>query len=170
MQTELYPIDGPWPGHLAIAPRPRGGDWLEDEIRAWRRSGIDVVLSLLTREEETELGLTEEAELSRSNGMEFVSFPILDRGVPPSREGVAKQVTDLAEKLRRGKNVAVHCRQGIGRAALVAIGLLISAGIAPDDSIRRVGSARGCSVPETSDQRRWIADFGESIVTGPPEE
>jgi hypothetical protein len=59
MRTELYPIDGPWPGHLAIAPRPRGGDWLEDEIRAWRRSGVDVVLSLLSREEEAEQPLLE---------------------------------------------------------------------------------------------------------------
>jgi protein-tyrosine phosphatase len=164
MRTELYPIDGPWPGHLAIAPRPRGGDWLEDEIRAWRRSGIDVVLSLLTREEEAELGLTEEAEFSRANSIEFVSFPILDRGVPSSREVFAKQVTDLAEQLRRGKSVAVHCRQGIGRAALVAIGLLISAGVEWDEAIRRVGSARGCSVPETPDQRQWVADFGKSIA------
>ena len=26
----------------------RGGDWLEDEIQSWRRSGVDVALSLLT--------------------------------------------------------------------------------------------------------------------------
>ena len=36
MHTELYWIPGPWLGRLAIMPRPRGGDWLEDEIRSWR--------------------------------------------------------------------------------------------------------------------------------------
>jgi hypothetical protein len=47
MRTELYWVEGPWSGRLAIMPRPRGGDWLEEEIQSWRRSGIDVVVSLL---------------------------------------------------------------------------------------------------------------------------
>src|SRR5256885_568555 len=80
MRTELTWIEGPWPGRLAIMPRPRGGDWLEDEIQSWRQSGVDVIISLLTREEQTELSLADEEELCRANGMEFVSFPIVDRG------------------------------------------------------------------------------------------
>jgi hypothetical protein len=43
MRTELYWIERPWRGRLAIMPRPRGGDWLDDEIQSWRRSGVDVV-------------------------------------------------------------------------------------------------------------------------------
>ena len=38
--TKLYWISGPWAGKLAIAARPRGGDWLEDEIRDWKNGGI----------------------------------------------------------------------------------------------------------------------------------
>jgi hypothetical protein len=52
MWTEFYWVDGPWPGKLALASRPRGGDWLEDEMAGWRRTGIDTMLSLLTPEEE----------------------------------------------------------------------------------------------------------------------
>jgi len=48
MGTELYWVGGPWPGKLALASRPRGGDWVEDEMADWRRAGIDTVLSLLT--------------------------------------------------------------------------------------------------------------------------
>ena len=51
MTTKLYWIEGPWPGRLAILPRPRGGEWLEDEVQLWQQSGLDVVLSLLTHEE-----------------------------------------------------------------------------------------------------------------------
>src|SRR3954449_8644872 len=80
MRTELYWIEGPWPGRLAIMPRPRGGDWLEDEIQSWRRSGVDVVVSLLTREEIADLSLADEGELCRSNGIQFFSFAITDRG------------------------------------------------------------------------------------------
>src|SRR5438445_5914218 len=51
MRTELFWIKGPWPGRLAIMPRPRDGDWLENEIQSWRRSGVDVVFSLLMADE-----------------------------------------------------------------------------------------------------------------------
>jgi protein-tyrosine phosphatase len=168
MRTELYWIEGPWRGRLAIMPRPRGGDWLEDEIQSWRRAGVDMVVSLLTREEQSELNLSDEESLCRANSIEFVSFPIVDRGVPSSAETFSEQVIKLAEQLANGRNIAVHCRQGIGRAALVAICLLAVSGIAPTAAIERVGKARGCPVPETSEQRRWIMDFATSLVTGIP--
>ena len=166
MRTDLYWIDGPWRGRLAIMPRPRGGDWLEDEIQSWRRSGVNVIVSLLTREEQTELNLSDEAALCRANGIEFVSFPIVDRSVPSSAEAFSEQVIKLAEQLANGQNIAVHCRQGIGRAALVAICLLIVSGMEPAAAIERVGTARGCSVPETPEQRRWITDFAKSLAMG----
>ena len=33
MGTKLYWVDGPWLGKLALAARPRGGDWLCDELK-----------------------------------------------------------------------------------------------------------------------------------------
>ncbi len=167
MRTELFWIEGPDPGRLAIMPRPRGGDWLEDEIQSWRRSGVDVVVSLLTHEEQLELNLLDEEALCRAIGIEFVSFPIVDRSVPSSFEAFSELILKLAEELTNGKNFAVHCRQGIGRAALVAICVLILSGLDPVVAIERVSAARGCSVPETPEQRRWIADFTQSLATGP---
>jgi protein-tyrosine phosphatase len=166
MRTELYWIEGPWPGRLAIMPRPRGGDWLEDEIQSWRQSGVDVVVSLLTREEQSELSLADEEVLCRANGIEFVSFPIVDRGIPSSYEAFWDLVFKSAQQLANGKNIAVHCRQGIGRAALVVICLLVFSGVEPAAAVERVGTARGCSVPETPEQRRWIADFGLRAYAG----
>lgn len=154
MRTELYWVHGTWPGRLAIMPRPRGGDWLEDEVRAWRDAGVDVVVSLLEREEVTDLDLTKEEELSRANRIEFLSLPIADRGVPKSREAVSELLTKLTAYLRAGKNVAVHCRQGIGRAALIAVSLLTRLGVDPETAIEHVGTARGRPVPETAEQRQ----------------
>jgi protein-tyrosine phosphatase len=168
MRTELFWIEGPWVGRLAIMPRPRGGDWLEDEIRSWRRSRVDVVLSLLTPDELTELNLVDEKKLCQANGIEFLSFPIIDRAVPSSMEDFSHLVTALAGQLANGKNIAVHCRQGIGRSALVVVCLLILSGVERATAIDRVSSARGCSVPETPEQRRWIADFAKSLVTQLP--
>jgi protein-tyrosine phosphatase len=167
MRTELYWIAGPWLGRLAIMPRPRGGDWLEDEIQSRRGSGVDVVVSLLTHEEQTELNLSNEEALCRANGIEFVSFPIVDRGVPSSSEAFSEQVIKLTEQLSKGKNIAIHCRQGIGRAGLVAICILILSGLESTAAIERVSTARGFTVPETPEQRRWIEDFARSLVTVP---
>ncbi len=51
MKAELFWISGRWHGKLAIASSPRGGDWLQDEAAAWRRAGLDVVVSLLEEED-----------------------------------------------------------------------------------------------------------------------
>lgn len=48
MKAELFWIDGPWQGRLAVMPRPRGGDWLEDEIVSLNKMGISVLVSTLT--------------------------------------------------------------------------------------------------------------------------
>ncbi len=140
MRTELYWVEGPWPGHLAIAPRPRGGDWLDDEIRLWRRAGVDVVLSLLTPDEIADLNLTNEEELSGADGLDFISFPVGDRSVPSSTQAVLALVTKLVEKLADGKSIAIHCRQGIGRAALIAICLLVFSGVKAGEAVQRVST------------------------------
>jgi protein-tyrosine phosphatase len=161
---DLYWLPGPWAGRLAIMPRPRGGDWLEDEVRAWRRIGIDVVVSLLTDDEVADLGLAEEEALCRANGINFLSFPIIDRSVPASKEGFTDFIRRLADRLGEGKNIAVHCRQGIGRAGVAAICLFIESGIDMETAIERVGAVRGCNVPETSEQRLWIAEVAKSLM------
>ncbi len=162
MRTEPYWIDGPWPGRLAIAPRPRGDDWLVDEVRAWHRAGIDTVVSLLTTAEERELGLVAEGEACRAAEIEFRSFPIVDRSVPTSVNEFSDLIAELGERLAGGGNILVHCRQGVGRAGLLAIALLVAAGQELESAIARVGRARGCVVPDTPVQRRWLETYENS--------
>ena len=163
MRTELFWINGPWQGRLAIMPRPRGGDWLEDEIQAWHRSGVEIVVSLLTPDEQDELRLVDEKSLCKANDIEFISFPIVDRSVPDSMDAFSDLVAMLGARLTNGKNIAVHCRQGIGRAALVAICLLIATGVDEDNAISQVAVARGCSVPETTEQEEWLGNFAMRV-------
>ena len=157
--AEVYWIPGPWRGHLGIVPRPRGGDWLADEIRSWRAAGLNVVTSLLTPGEVAELDLQEEAELARAAGVEFHAFPIPDLGVPRSRSDFFWLVSELEQALKDGENVAVHCRQGIGRSSLVAASLLVSAGEDPNESFRRIAEVRGRPVPETPEQAEWVSQM-----------
>jgi protein-tyrosine phosphatase len=159
MSTELHWVNGPWKGKLAIAPRPRGGDWLEDEIAAWRRMGITTVVSLLTREEECELGLIEETAVARSLGLNFLSLPIPDREVPASESEVTAMLARLHENLANGHSAVIHCRQGVGRAGLLAACMLVFEGEPPLEAIQAVSQARGVEVPETPGQREWILKY-----------
>ena len=71
MNPDLFWIPGPWRGRMAVATRPRGGDWLEDETDGWRRAGLEVVVSLLEEDEAAQLELTNEAAVARSKGIQL---------------------------------------------------------------------------------------------------
>lgn len=139
-----------------MIPRPRGGDWLADEAESWRRDGVDVVVSLLESDEAAQLDLLDESDAAAANGIQFIAFPIPDRGVPASISAALALVSEITGVLEEGKSVAVHCRQSIGRAGLIAAGVLIAAGATPQQAVETVGSARGVTVPETSEQREWL--------------
>lgn len=159
MSADPYWITGPWSGNLGLAARPRGGDWLEAELAAWKRSGIDAIVSLLTPDEEQELELTHEGSQARAMGMTFLSLPIRDRQVPGPATDVNSTLQRVDALLCSGRNVLVHCRQGIGRTGLVASALLINKGTDPASAVKLVSAARGVPVPETSEQRQWIEQF-----------
>ena len=163
MRADLFWIPGPWRGRLAIAARPRGGDWLDDEATAWRGAGIDVVVSLLEDDEAAQLDLVNERQASEGRAMSFVSFPIPDRGLPASTEAAIEVIGHIAAQLEAGKNVAVHCRQGVGRSSLIAAGVLINSGLQAEKAIETVSSARGVVVPETLEQRRWIEQLASCV-------
>ncbi len=145
MQAKVYWVAGPWRGRLGILPRPRGGDWLKDETAAWRAAGVDMVVSLLEAEEEGEMILEGEAAAASASGIEFRTLPIPDRGVPASLESVAGLADDIVEALDVGKNVAVHCRQGIGRSGLIVGGVLVAAGSDVPTALR-TSRSRGASM------------------------
>ena len=164
MNTNLYWIEGPWPGRLAVSPRPRGGDWLEDEILGWAESGVDVAVSLLVQEERSVLDLNKEEEICRAQNISFFSFSIEDLGVPASRNEAVKFVNMLERLLVEGHCIVVHCRGGIGRSGLIAASLLVTGGIEPETAIRLVSDARGMSVPETAQQIQWVRDFADAAA------
>jgi protein-tyrosine phosphatase len=156
MQADLYPIKGPWPGQMAIVARPRGADWLIDEVQSWRQAGLDVVVSLLTDSENVELGLTEESNVTIEQGMDFVSFPIEDYSVPSSEESVLNLTSKLIGLLVRGKRVGIHCRQSVGRSGLIAACLLVGGGETPAAAFEHVKIGRRAHVPDTTEQREWV--------------
>jgi protein-tyrosine phosphatase len=146
---------------IAVATRPRGGDWLRRDLAALQGKGVRKVVSCLTREEEAELGLEGESEEARGLGLEFVRVPITDQGIPLA--GVVEEALSRIGRsaLPNGK-VAIHCRQGLGRSPLVAASMLVRAGMTPQEAWEAIAHARGRPVPETEEQRLWLTRFATS--------
>ncbi|GLW56965.1 protein-tyrosine phosphatase family protein [Kitasatospora phosalacinea] len=154
MRPTLFTIERPGPGRLSTMARPRGGDWLADELAALAALGVTELVSALTAAECAELGLTAEAECARAAGLRFTAVPVPDRTVPALAE-VLPVVDELAQRLAAGGHLVVHCRAGIGRSSLLAASVLIRSGADPDDTWARIARARGLAVPDTAEQRAW---------------
>jgi protein-tyrosine phosphatase len=149
---------------LAIMARPRAGDWLSEEITSWHRAGVRTVVSLLEPAEVAELGLGEEAVLCSAAGIDFLSYPIPDRGVPVSVRALNELVNPLAAKIKAGHLVAVHCRAGIGRSSLVAAAILVRAGIPYLKAFPALSKARGVTVPDTEAQVNWLQAYAQAAI------
>ena len=115
--------------------------------------------------EADQLGLSCEGVVAKDAGIDFVSFPIPDRSIPGSSREAQAMLHEVFVALESEKTVAVHCRQGIGRSGMVAVGLLILGGIGLEDAIRRVGSARGRTIPETPEQMEWLRRWSEDLMS-----
>jgi len=144
---------------LAVASRPRGGDWLDDEMNDLRLRGVDVLVSCLVPSEELELDLTGESASAELAGLGFVRMQMEDRGTPSNAAAFEEVVRHLGEHISAGRRVAVHCRQGLGRSPLVVAAVLVRSGVLPEDAWNLVAEHRRQAVPETEEQRAWIQSF-----------
>jgi len=147
---------------LAIMLRPRGGDWLENDLTRLQMSGVHTIVSTLEPSEVRELALSKEGPTAERLGMHFLSFPLRDRSVPSDRESFIEFVLMLAKRLQTGERIGIHCRGCIGRSTVVASSTLIELGWTAESALDAIELARGCSVPDTEEQRDWIISFGDT--------
>jgi len=160
MRTEIYWIETVGPGRLAVMPRPRGGDGLEGEILGLKADGIDILVSMLTPEEEAYLDLEREGATARRHGLRFYSHPVWDRGIPEDPGPTWALARELAAHHAEGRSIVAHCRMGIGRSPLMLASIMVVRGSDPDTAWAAISAARGCLVPDTMDQRTWLSRTG----------
>ncbi len=164
MQPTFYKVETIGGGFLAIMARPRANDWADEEFAGFAEAGIKQIISLLEVHEEYVLGLEQEAQLSSGADIDFVSFPIPDRGVPANAHALAELSRQIHIDVAGGKSTAVHCRAGIGRSSLVAAAVLLHAGVSADEAFSRIQTARGLEVPDTPEQAQWLRDNSRTIL------
>ncbi len=141
---------------LGIMARPRGDDWLADEIANLKKQNIGLLVSLLEKDEISELGLRQQETLCKTNGIEFINFPIADRDIPKTSDKTDWLVGYLIDKIQDGISVVIHCRMGIGRSSIIAASVLLQAGLKAEHIIDNISKIRGLKVPDTDKQLQWL--------------
>ena len=144
---------------LAIVLRPTGDEWLRDELSRMRDAGIGTLVSMLEHWEADYLGLDQEEKIAKEVGLNFLFYPIPDRTVPSDKTSFHRFIDGLVTRLQNKESVGVHCRGSIGRSTIVVASILIHFGWTPDSALSAIEAARGCSVPDTEEQREWILDY-----------
>jgi protein-tyrosine phosphatase len=103
--------------------------------------------------------LGQEGPLAEAAGMRFLSYPILDVHVPANVASFRAFVAGLADRLRGGERIGAHCRGSIGRSTVTAACTLIHLGWNAKQALGAIEVARGCAVPDTEEQLRWILNY-----------
>jgi protein-tyrosine phosphatase len=84
-------------------------------------------------------------------------LPMVDFGVSSDAELFAQQVRGLAERLRVGESLLLHCAWGIGRTGTVAACLLKALGMETEQALAQVRAAG--SNPQSAVQSGWVGAF-----------
>jgi hypothetical protein len=80
-------------------------------------------------------------------GLEFVTIPIPDRGLPDDERALRQVPGHLHAALAGGRHVVVHCRAGIGRASLLAGALRVRDGLSSKQAWELLATAGACPYP-----------------------
>ena len=155
----IFWIKGNPPASLAIVLCPHGDDSMEEYLLDLKRGGIETLVSMLENSEAISLGLEDEGPAAVHLGLKLISYPIPDTRIPFDVASFRVFAARLADRLRAGEHIGVHCRGSIGRSTVTVACALIHLGWKPKAALAAIAAARGLAVPDTQEQQDWIMRY-----------
>lgn len=155
MPIDLWWVASPGIGRLGVVQRPRGGDWLPQDMAWLRAQRVDAIVSALQDGEIRDTHLEHEGGWATAHGIDYVRLPIGNMLTPAPED--MRSFHALAERVRAGESIVAHCFACVGRSPLIVASLLVLLGVEANEAWRRVEEARGLPVPDTLAQRLWVA-------------
>lgn len=142
-------------GRLLLHSMPGRREPIEDVWRAMRAAGVSALVNL-TEEEEIRRKSPDYAAALKCGTVpcRVILFPIRDFSVPSDRPAFWQVALQVAEELRVGVPLLIHCAGGIGRTGTLASAVLVALGQTPSDAKRAVRESG--SGPETSEQHELL--------------
>lgn len=132
---------------------------LDQDLAAIKAWGATALVTLIEDYDFEVLSVSELPLKVQATGLEWHHLPIMNRDVPSSAFEAKWIVSGerIRVRLRNGERIVLHCKNGLGRAGMIAARLLVEFGEPPDTAIRRVRMARPGAI-ETELQEQHIFD------------
>ena len=141
-----------------------GPSWLTQELAVSGCFPVEAIAGLAEvhairavvdlREEDRD----DEAAL-RQAGIAFLPLPTPDLH-PASVEDLDRGVEFATDHIDRGERVLIHCTHGIGRSPLLALCVMVDAGLSPLEALSQAKDRRAQVSPSEAQYRGW-ADWLE---------
>lgn len=146
------------PGRLWLGAMPgRFQSWpaFQNDVRNHR---LAMVVCLTPLNEMAELAPAYSQAVGRGElPFRWLHLPMRNFGLPEDVPLFRREVLQIAQALRRGDSVMLHCAAGIGRTGSTAACVLKALGVATEDSLTRVRQAG--SNPENALQSGLVDQF-----------
>ena len=137
---------------VELPPDVRGSLWLSampgrygtmpDFEQKARADGLRMVVCLTPRDEIEELSPDYGAAVTRGGtSYEWVHLPVPNFGVPPDRSAFREAIRHIADRIKAGDSVLMHCAAGMGRTGSAAACVLKALGLPSEEALERVRTA-----------------------------
>jgi protein-tyrosine phosphatase len=146
------------PGQVWLGSMPGRFETWSSFYEEARRTGLGMVVCLAPRLELAELSPEYHAALARG-GLPFrwLNVPMRNFGLPEDPAGFRRDIASLAQDLRNGEVMLLHCAAGLGRTGTAAACLLKALGLDAQEALQRVREAG--SNPQNAEQSGLVHWF-----------
>jgi protein-tyrosine phosphatase len=158
MSLRPLPLPPEVPGRLWLGAMPgRFESWDAFQQEALRTQ-LGLVVCLAPRAEMAELSPEYHAALVRGGlDWRWMNVPMRNFGLPEDPAGFRRDIATIAQDLRNGGSVLLHCAAGLGRTGSAAACLLKSMGLDAATALRQVRAAG--SNPQNAEQSGLVHWF-----------
>ena len=126
----------------------------EIDLLELKKKKIDIVVSLLEKEELEMLQISTLFDLIKKHQFTHYYFPIEDKSVPKNKVELNRFLNELCTEIDKNKNILLHCNAGLGRSGLIAALICKRLGIS-ESPISYIRKHRPGSI-ETKAQEKMI--------------